>query len=127
MTVLGNDSMALVLQFIAKNYHMDVRREDFPIVIQAYDADNRNDDFLAEQVVHSQAEVDLFTSRFTGKLIKARKLTTTEHRNDEAERPDYHTERRGSSGMVWILLLLVIAALVAWGFYTGWIQAQLGM
>ncbi len=106
---------------------MDVRREDFPIVIQAYDADNRNDDFLAEQVVHSQAEVDLFTSRFTGKLIKARKLTTTEHRNDEAERPDYHTERRGSSGMVWILLLLVIAALVAWGFYTGWIQAQLGM
>lgn len=103
---------------------MDVRREEFPIVIQAYDADNRNDDFLAEQVVHSQAEVDLFTSRFTGKLIKARKLTTSEHRTDKEDHVDT-TRSRSGSGIVWIILLLVIAGLVAWGWYTGWIQAQL--
>jgi hypothetical protein len=104
---------------------MDVRREEFPIVIQAYDADKRNDDFLAEQVVHSQAEVDLFTSRFTGKLIKARKLTTSEHRTDRDEYADTTARPRSGSGIVWIILLLVIAGLVAWGWYTGWIQAQL--
>ncbi|MGZ5246090.1 MAG: hypothetical protein ACXWV5_03365 [Flavitalea sp.] len=102
---------------------MDVRKEEFPIVIQAYDTDAKNDNFLAEQVVHSQAEVDLFTSRFTGKLIKARKLTTSEFRPTKEEHVD-KTKARSGSGILWVIVLLVIAGLVAWGWYTGWIATQ---
>ena len=50
---------------------MEVRNSDFPVVVQAYEPSNREDIFLAEQVVNSQAEIDGFTLKFAGKLIKA--------------------------------------------------------
>lgn len=103
---------------------MDVRNEDFPVVVQAYDADSRNDNFIAEQVVHSQAEVDQFTSRFAGMLIKARKLSSVENKRDAA----HHPTRRSNSGVItWVLILLILVALVAYGFYTGWIQQTFGI
>lgn len=104
---------------------MDVRKEEFPVVMQAYDTYNNNEKFVAEQVVNSQLEIDQFSARFAGKLIKARKLTSVEYKNH----PEYETSRTrtGSSAMVWIIILLVIAALVAWGFYSGWIQNTFGV
>ena len=104
---------------------MDVRNEDFPVVVQAYEADRSNDNFIAEQVVHTQAEVDQFTSRFAGMLIKARKLTSVEYKRDE----NYHANGRSNSGAVitWVIVLLVLAGLIAYGFYTGWIQQTFGI
>lgn len=106
---------------------MDVRKDDFPVVVQAYDADNRSDNFIAEQVVHSQTEVDQFTSRFAGMLIKARKLTSVEARRDVRDDDRYEHKRSGSSAWTWVLVLLILAALVAVGFYTGWIQNTFGI
>lgn len=98
---------------------MEVRPEAFPIVVQAYDNTNpTNEVFLAEQVVNSQVEVDNFTTRFTGKLIKARALSTVDYENV----PAVERTRRSSSAGLWLFLLLILIALVVVGFTTGWIQ-----
>jgi hypothetical protein len=102
---------------------MRVNDNEFPVVVQAFDTMDKNDEFVAEQVVSSQAEVDTFTSRYAGKLIKVRHLS-----NDEV-RHDYHPQarKRTSSGAgIWLLLLLVLVALVIVGFTTGWVQRNLG-
>ena len=71
---------------------MEVRNSDFPVVVQAYEPSNKQDVFIAEQVVNSQAEIDGFTLRFAGKLIKARSLSET-----EIERQKHVTARRNPS------------------------------
>ena len=100
---------------------MEVRNSDFPVVVQAYEPSNKQDVFIAEQVVNSQAEIDGFTLRFAGKLIKARSLSET-----EIERQKHVTARRnpstGASSYLWIFILLLIVVLIGIGFYTGWIQ-----
>jgi cobalamin biosynthesis Mg chelatase CobN len=100
---------------------MEVRNSDFPVVVQAYEPSNKQDVFIAEQVVNSQAEIDGFTLRFTGKLIKARSLNET-----EIERQRHVGSRRGSASgnrsYLWIFVLLLIVVLIGVGFYTGWIQ-----
>lgn len=100
---------------------MEVRSSDFPVVVQAYEPSNKQDVFIAEQVVNSQAEIDGFTLRFAGKLIKARSLSET-----EIERQKHVASRRdtstGSSSYLWIFILLLIVVLIGVGFYTGWIQ-----
>lgn len=100
---------------------MEVRNTDFPVVIQAYEPSNKQDVFIAEQVVNNQAEIDGFTLRFAGKLIKARSLSDT-----EIERQRHVASRRGapsrSGSYLWIFVLLLIVVLIGIGFYTGWIQ-----
>jgi cobalamin biosynthesis Mg chelatase CobN len=100
---------------------MEVRNSDFPVVVQAYEPSNQQDVFIAEQVVNSQAEIDGFTLRFAGKLIKARSLN-----DSEIERQRHVTARRNPtarrSAYVWILVLLLIVVLIGVGFYTGWVQ-----
>jgi hypothetical protein len=100
---------------------MEVRNSDFPVVVQAYEPSNQQDVFIAEQVVNSQAEIDGFTLRFAGKLIKARSLNDT-----EIERQRYVASRRSPSraggSYLWIFALILIVALIGIGFYTGWIQ-----
>ena len=53
---------------------MDIRKEDFPVALQAYELRNKEEEFLAEQVVNTQAEADVFMTRFQGKLIKAHEV-----------------------------------------------------
>jgi hypothetical protein len=100
---------------------MEVRNSDFPVVVQAYEPSNKQDVFIAEQVVNSQAEIDGFTLRFAGKLIKARSLNES-----EIERQRHVASRRdtssGSRSYLWIFVLLLIVVLIGVGFYTGWIQ-----
>ncbi|MBC7826948.1 MAG: hypothetical protein H7122_04320 [Chitinophagaceae bacterium] len=100
---------------------MEVRNTDFPVVVQAYETSNKQDVFIAEQVVNTQAEIDGFTLRFAGKLIKARSLNDT-----EIEKQRHVNSRRGSSSAgrsyLWIFVLLLIVILIGVGFYTGWIQ-----
>jgi hypothetical protein len=101
---------------------MEVRNSDFPVVVQAYEPSNAQDVFIAEQVVNSQSEIDGFTLRFAGKLIKARSLS-----DSEIERQRHVASRRDSSSSsarpyVWIFVLLLSVVLIGVGFYTGWIQ-----
>ena len=100
---------------------MEVRNSDFPVVVQAYEPSNKQDVFIAEQVVNSQAEIDGFTLRFAGKLIKARSLSEA-----EVERQRHVASRRDSSpagrSYLWIFILILIVVLIGVGFYTGWIQ-----
>ncbi len=106
---------------------MRVQDNEFPVVVQAYDTHDRGDDvFIAEQVVSTQAEVDNFTSRYAGRLIKVRALS-----NDEVGTSRYYEDRpvpkRKSGAGLLVLILLVLVALVVAGFTTGWIQRNLGL
>ena len=104
---------------------MEVRRDEFPVVVQAYETDNRHEVFVAEQVVHNQLEIDQFTSRYTGKLIKARKMTDVEykHQPEDAVRKRKST----SAGTVLLVILVLLVVLAAIGFATGWIQQNFGI
>lgn len=104
---------------------MRINDNEFPVVVQAFDTTDQEDRFVAEQVVSSQIEVDTFTNRYAGKLIKVKVLNADELRQDNR---NVVTRRKTSSGAgVWILILLVIAALVIAGFATGWIQRTFGL
>lgn len=103
---------------------MEVKTHDFPVVVQAYEPTNHQDVFIAEQVVNSQAEIDGFTLRFAGKLIKARSLSETEidKQRHVASRRDSSASPRPTKSYLWVFILLLIVVLIGVGFYTGWIQ-----
>jgi len=107
---------------------MRLRDDEFPVVVQAYDPSGQKDTFIAEQVAYTQAEIDTFTSRYAGLLIKARELNDVENnKNARVIERTRHTHRSGSA-IGWVLfLLVVIIALVVWGFSSGWIQQHLGI
>ena len=107
---------------------MRLRDEEFPVVVLAYDPSGSKDSFVAEQVVYTQMEIDNFTSRYAGLLIKAREVSDTETTSDPRI-GKRRTSRRGAGSAVgWVLLLLVvIIGLVVWGFTTGWIQQHFGI
>jgi hypothetical protein len=98
---------------------MELRKEDFPIALQAYELRNKEEEFLAEQVVNTQAEADVFMNRFQGKLIKAHEVDHTDVRHHQA------LPRRKPVISFWGIILLVIIILIIAGFATGWIQSYL--
>lgn len=104
---------------------MRINDNEFPVVVQAYDTTEPEDRFVAEQVVNTQTEVDTFTNRYAGKLIKVKVLNAEELRQDH--RNVVTRKKTSSVAGVWILILLVIAALVIAGFATGWIQRTFGL
>jgi hypothetical protein len=108
---------------------MRLRDEEFPVVVQAYDPSGSKDSFVAEQVVYTQMEIDNFTSRYAGLLIKARELSDTETTSDPRVNSRRRVEkRRSGNALGWVLfLLVVIIGLLVWGFATGWIQQNLGI
>ena len=108
---------------------MRVRDEEFPVVVQAYDPSGSKDAFVAEQVVYTQTEIDSFTSRYAGLLIKARELSDVETTPDpRVGRKRSVEKRKGGSTVGWVLLFLVlIIGLLVWGFTTGWIQQNFGI
>ena len=107
---------------------MNVRKEDFPVVLQAYDLVDNKELFLAEQVVNNQADVDTFSARFAGKLIKAKQWATTDTARTASTVSTTTTRRKSSSAttaIVIILIILIVLAVV--GYYTGWIQENLNI
>lgn len=97
---------------------MILHRDQFPITVQAYEITDHKEYFIAEQVVHNQAEVDSFVTRYAGKVIKARALS-----NAESTVAARTIHRKGSStGMIILVMLIILAVLIAIGLYTGWIQ-----
>jgi len=104
---------------------LEVRRDEFPVVVQAYETDNRHEVFVAEQVVHNQVEIDQFTARYTGKLIKARKMTDVEYKQQPEKTAADH--KRSSAGTVFLIILALLVVLAVIGFATGWIQENFGI
>lgn len=102
---------------------MEVRKDQFPVVIQAYEITGTKEIFIAEQIVNSQAELNIFSTRYTGKLIKARQLTAAEAGQNKTVRG----KSKSSAGIILLVVIILLAILIAVGFYTGWIQQTFGV
>jgi hypothetical protein len=103
---------------------MEIHKDQFPIVVQAFEITGNKEFFVAEQVVNNQAEVQTFSTRYAGKVIKARALNTTEVGQHKTVYPKSGKTPLGSILLVVLLILIVLAAI---GYYTGWIQRTFGM
>jgi len=100
---------------------MDIRKEEFPVALQAYEVRGGQEDFVAEQVVNTQAEADNFMSLYAGRLIKTREVRPVETKHYPVQK-----RRRTNASAFWIALLLIIVVLLIVGFATGWIQSMIG-
>ena len=105
---------------------MEIRNEDLPVTLQAFDLLDQKEIFIAEQVVNSQADIDMFTARYTGKLIKAKKATTSDVNTTNYGRTAIQ-KKRSSGNAVMVVILLILVALIIYGFSTGWIQEKLNL
>jgi hypothetical protein len=99
---------------------MELRRDEFPVALQAYEVRGDHEEFVAEQVVNSQAEADKFMNLYAGRLIKT-------HEVRQAERERYHTaavhHSRTRAGIpAWIIVLIVLVILFVIAYSTGWLQ-----
>ena len=103
---------------------MDLSTQDLPATLQAFELQNNREIFLAEQVVSSQSDIDQFTSRYTGKLIKAKKTVI---KRDSSSVNNTVQKRNSGMGALAIVITLLLVALVIYGFYTGWIQQKLNI
>ena len=100
---------------------MVINDKEFPVVVQAFQPSANGELFVAEQMVNNQAEVDSFSTRYAGYVIKARVVKENElitDRNNGTRRTAVH--RRGIP--VWAIFLLIVVVLIVVGFTTGWIQ-----
>ncbi|GEO11999.1 hypothetical protein [Segetibacter aerophilus] len=102
---------------------MTLHPNEFPITIQAFDISNDKEFFVAEQIVNNQQEVETFSSRYAGKVIKAKALSSTEKSTTVTK-----TRKSSGSGLrVFLVILVILIILAAIGFYTGWIQRNTGI
>jgi hypothetical protein len=102
---------------------MVINDREFPVVVQAYQPSANGELFVAEQMVRNQVEVDAFSSRYAGYVIKARIVQENEmvpeYTNGNVKRRT-NIHRRGIPA--WAIFLLIVVLLVVVGFTTGWIQ-----
>jgi hypothetical protein len=106
---------------------MELRRDEFPVALQAYEVRGEREDFIAEQVVNSQIEADNFMSLYAGRLIKTRDLRPVETKKFDRHRTAAEVApRRRAVISPWLIFLLVLIVLVIAGFATGWIQTMIG-
>ncbi len=103
---------------------MEISKDQFPVVVQAFEITGNKEFFVAEQVVNSQAEVQTFSSRYAGKVIKARALNSTEVGQN---RTVYSKKQKSSAGTILLVVLIILIILIAIGYYTDWIQRTFGI
>jgi len=105
---------------------MDISKEDLPATLQAFDLQDNEEIFLAEQVVNNQSEIETFTARYSGKLIKA-KATVPGNRYADNIYDTTTYKKRGSpsSAIVIMLIIAIIIGLAIYGYSTGWLQEKL--
>ncbi len=105
---------------------MELRNEDLPATLQAFELEDNREIFIAEQVVNTQDEITNFTNRYMGKLIKAKTVTLGNNRS--RINPDNAVKKPKSSiNAVMILVVLALLVLAIYGFSTGWIQDKLNL
>ncbi len=92
---------------------MEISKNQFPVVIQAFEITNNKEFFVAEQLVNNQTEVETFSKRYAGKVIKARALSTTELNSHNS----VHTKRRGLSTGTLILIILIMLIVIFVALY----------
>jgi hypothetical protein len=98
---------------------MELRRDEFPVALQAYEVRGDREDFVAEQVVNSQVEADHFMSLYAGRLIKTRDVRPVETKRIAPA--TYRTRTRGAIP-AWIIILAVLIILFVVAYATGWLQ-----
>lgn len=103
---------------------MEINKDQFPVVVQAFEITGNKEFFVAEQVVNSQAEVETFSTRYAGKVIKARALNSTEVSQHKTL---YPKRKRSSAGVILLVILIILIILVAIAYYTGWLQRTFGI
>ncbi len=107
---------------------MEIKKEDLPVMLQAFEVHNNSETFVAEQLVNSQVEVDRFTGLYAGKIIKANRDAVRARNNGTVSNATTDTRKRNSAtGMIMIIIVLVLLALVIYGFSTGWIQEKFNL
>ena len=94
---------------------MELRKEEFPVALQAYEVRGDHEDFVAEQVVSTQTEADQFMSMYAGRLIKTREVRPV-------ERPYVGHRTSAPVATAWLVFIILVIVLIAVGFATGWIQ-----
>ena len=105
---------------------MDIRKEDLPATLQAFELQDDREIFLAEQVVSNQSEIATFTSRYAGKLIKAKpQLPTAIDNHESIYRTTNQNQKKSSAGIIVLVIVLILVALAIYGYSTGWLQQQL--
>jgi hypothetical protein len=108
---------------------MILQKDQFPITIQAYEITGNTELFIAEQVVNNQSEVDIFSTRYAGKLIKAKALSTSAA-SATSRTSSLHTRKetgKSSAATIIIVILIILIILAVIGYYTGWLQRTLGL
>lgn len=108
---------------------MEVRKEEFPVVLQAYELQDNKELFIAEQVVNNQGDVDAFTLRYAGKLIKAKQapgMHSKDHTHSSYGAHGAH-KKRSSAGTIVLIIVIILIILLVIGFATGWIQQTFGI
>lgn len=103
---------------------MEISKDQFPVVVQAFEINGNKEFFVAEQVVNSQSEVETFSARYAGKVLKARALNSTEVGQHKTV---YSKTRKSPVGTILLIILIILIILIAIGYYTGWIQRTFGM
>src|SRR5678816_2677723 len=98
---------------------MELRREEFPVALQAYEVRGEREDFVAEQVVNSQVEADHFMGLYAGRLIKTREVRPVE---TQRIAPVIHRTRTRAAIPAWIIILAVLIILFVVAYATGWLQ-----
>jgi hypothetical protein len=101
---------------------MVINEREFPVVVQAYQPTATGELFVAEQLVHTQAEADAFSSRYAGYVIKARVVKENELVVDRRTVANRSRAAMRKGMPAWAILLLIIVVLLVVGFTTGWIQ-----
>ena len=104
---------------------MDLRNEDLPATLQAFDLQDDREIFLAEQVVTSQSDIATFTNRYAGKLIKAKPEVPSDTYATNYRPTIVQKRKKSTAGVVVFVVLLILIALAIYGYSTGWLQQQL--
>ncbi len=107
---------------------MVLQKDQFPITIQAFELTGGKELFIAEQVVNTQSDVDAFSAKYAGKIIKAKAVAPVSSATGGTTYSTTTTyKRKSSAGTVILVILILLVILVAIGFYTGWIQRTFGI
>jgi hypothetical protein len=114
------DNFGIVFHYKLKK-HMELRKDDFPIALQAYDIHENSVDFVAEQVVKTEEEAENFMSRYPGKLISARNIES------EKSKRLYDINSLKNDFPVWAVFLGILLVILMAALLSGWLQKQLGL